>query len=118
VVPAADSGTEYKTLDARCRACVVMGGEEGPCVPDTYLEAEEKQSGYPCPRREWENVDHPTIAQLVMLGAQAEQGHLFRLTFDVAFGDASKEEQRRVLSLLTRAYGDEIVRMQLWPKGD
>jgi hypothetical protein len=54
-----------------------MGGDESPCVSDDMLEAEERMSGFPCPRREWPDGEGPYLFRLVQLGAYAERAHLF-----------------------------------------
>jgi hypothetical protein len=51
-VPAAASGKEYATLDARCEACEVLGGEENPCLPRGVLRQIARNTGRPCPRVE------------------------------------------------------------------
>lgn len=94
-----------------------MGGEEKPCMPRHFLAAEEAK-GYPCPRREWPDRDAPILADLVRLGARGESGHLWTRLFEVTYGDASREEQRRMLTRILRAYGDEVVGAALWPKLD
>lgn len=92
-----------------------MGGDESPCVPETWLEAERK-NGFACPRREWPDRDAPTLAQLVRLGASGESGHLFSRLWEVAFGGFERGDQQRLLLRLLRAYGDQDVRAALWPE--
>ena len=111
------NGRVFKSIDERCAACVVMGGDENPCVPDSWLEADEAK-GFPCPRREWPDADGPMLGQLVRLGASGESGHLFGRLWDVAFGELERTEQRRLLTRVLRAYGDPDVRAALWPRAE
>ena len=113
--PGDDGRTEYKTLDARCAACVMKEGDQQPCLSPGQLAAEEAESGYPCPRREWESDDQPLAWHLARLGAHGESGHLFRLMFDVSFGESSRAEKERVLGWILRAYEDEVIAAALWP---
>jgi hypothetical protein len=118
--PAADSGETYKTLDARCRACELMGGDEGPCISDEMLEAEQRINGHPCPRREWPDADGPILAKLVQLGAIHGMGWnsspLFSELFRVRYGGAPVEHQERMLMRILAAYSDEQVRAFLFPR--
>jgi hypothetical protein len=118
--PAAESGQVYKSLDARCAACVMFGGDEGPCVSDDMLEAEERVNGHPCPRREFPDSDGPILAKLVQLGAIHGMGWnsspLFTELFRVRFGDAPLEHQKRMLMRILAAFGDEQVRAFLFPQ--
>ena len=48
--PAAESGTVYESVDARCGACVVKGGEEAKCVSKEWEIAIGQPLGKVCPR--------------------------------------------------------------------
>lgn len=48
--PAAESGTVYETVDARCGACVVKGGTEAKCVSQQWEQAIGSALGRECPR--------------------------------------------------------------------
>lgn len=97
-----------------------MGGEEGPCVSDAMLDAEEREFGHPCPRREWPDGEGPTLAQLVRLGASYGMGWntapLFAELFRIRYGAAPLEHQDRMLVRILAAYGDEQIRAFLFPR--
>lgn len=97
-----------------------MGGDEGPCVSEEMLEAEERVNGYPCPRREWPDSEGPILAKLVQLGAIHGMGWnsspLFSELFRIRYGDAPVEYQERMLMRVLSAFGDEEVRAFLFPK--
>lgn len=114
-MPPGESGTTYESLDERCAACVIKGGEEAPCVGPHDLEAELRETGHPCPRREAWNVDDMLTAQLAVLGARLETGHLFRAVFDTASEGWPKAARMTILRRIARAYSDDIVARVLWP---
>lgn len=76
---------------------------------------QHEAEGYPCPRREWTNPDHPLTAELAGLGARPETGHLFRVLFDTACGGWTREEQLALIRRIHAAYADEVISVALWP---
>jgi hypothetical protein len=111
----APSGKVYASLDARCAACTVKGGSEKRCGPWPREYAKENPHGYRCPRREFPDADSAELSGLVSLGARTESGHLFRLRWDLAFGDRPVTEQARLLDRMLAAYGDELLATVFWP---
>lgn len=93
-----------------------MGGVERPCVSDAMLEAEERETGHQCPRREWPDDDSPLVAHLVFLGARQETAHLFDWGFRIAYGEAPRDFQRRMFTRILAAFGDKAVRDHFYPK--
>jgi hypothetical protein len=94
---------------------VVMGGEEAACVSDDMLEAEERTTGHPCPRREWPDGDGPALYRLVQLGAHAASSHLFGLYWRIRYGSAPLDLQERMFNRLLAAHQDEQIAKSLWP---
>lgn len=114
--PAAESGQVYKTLDARCQACVVMGGQEGPCLSDGELAAIEATTGHPCPRREWPDEEGPGLFALLLLSAKAGAGHLFETYWRIRYGGEPRDFQERMLMRILMARADEEIALSLWPE--
>lgn len=80
------------------------------------LEAEERENGYPCPRREWPDpIEGPMLWQLILLGAHQETAHVWRAVLDVHFEGAPVEDKERALQLMLRAFNDETIAAFLWP---
>ncbi len=55
----AESGRVYGSVEERCGACQVNGGDEPPCIPDTRVAWYLENHGRPCHRIELDarNVD-------------------------------------------------------------
>jgi hypothetical protein len=111
----APSGKKYRSLDARCAACVVKGGPEKRCHPWAREYKRQNPHGYACPRREWPDRESADLALLANLGAR-EHGHLFLKRWDLAFGDLPREEQARLFDRILAAYSDEAIQSVYWPK--
>jgi hypothetical protein len=111
----APSGKVYRSLDARCAACVVKGGPEKRCHPWPRGMRKTNPHGYACPRREWPDRESPDLALLTSLGAR-EHGHLFMKRWDLAFGDLPRDEQARLFDRMLAAYSDEAIASVYWPK--
>lgn len=109
-----ESGRVFKSLDERCDACVIQGGDEPPCVNEIML-ADERAGGYNCPRRERFGPDDLLCRDLAVLGAHQETAHHFRLLFDTACADRSREDRERLIRLYTRAYVDPVISAHLYP---
>lgn len=110
--PAAESGTQYKTVDERCQACEIKGGDEPPCQPPHLLTLELQNFGKPCPRRELRPEDAPT-AELFWLAMDPRLKHLWSETFSVLLESASKRERLSVIRRIRRAAADEGIREYL-----
>jgi hypothetical protein len=96
-----------------CRDCRVRGGTKKPCWPHPVAK---NPHGYPCPRREFPDAESADLSVLVGLGKSGETGHLFRVRWDLAFGDRPRAEQGRLFNRLLAAYGDDLLRLVFWPK--
>lgn len=114
----APSGKRYRSLDERCSACRVKGGQEKPCGSWPRQLAKENPHGYRCPRREWPDAESAELSHLASLGAHGESGHLFLKRWDLAFGDLPVSDQARLFDRMLAAYGDELVASVYWPKRD
>jgi hypothetical protein len=95
---------------------VIQGGEENPCLAPGLLEQIRARTGSPCPRRESQNADDFLASELGWLGAHAETGHLFRVTWDVATEGYADTERLALLRRISRAYADPEIAAILWPK--
>jgi hypothetical protein len=84
-------------------------------LPAHDLEAMQLETGFPCPRRESLNVDDHLTAELAVLGAHHETGHLFRALFDTACERWSKPERLTIIRRIARAYRDPKISSILWP---
>jgi hypothetical protein len=51
-IPAAESGRVYGSVEERCGACQVNGGDEPPCIPEARVRWYEEHHGRPCHRIE------------------------------------------------------------------
>lgn len=63
--PAAESGRVYGSVEERCRACEVNGGDESPCISDERIRWWQEHHGRPCPRVE---LDERNAEPMVLLG--------------------------------------------------
>ncbi len=77
--------------------------------------AAERARGQQCPRREWGDPDDPLAADLVRLGAHGESGHLFRALLDMATEGWTHDERMALWRRIVRAFGDDVVKLALWP---
>lgn len=107
--PRAESGIEYLSLEERCQACQVHGGDESPCVAPERMMVEEQATGFPCPYREPSTPDDSTLLQLVTMATHTDLGHLWRACFDVAFETRTPNERRHRLSMIMRAITDDRI---------
>lgn len=104
--PKADSGLEYLSLEERCQACQVHGGDESPCVSPERMMVEEQETGFPCPYREPATPDDSTLLQLATMATHTDLGHLWRACFDVTFETRTPDERRHRMSMIMRAVTD------------
>lgn len=64
-IPAAESGRTYGSVEERCRACVVNGGDEGMCISDAASSRMLQTIGRPCPRVE---IDPENVEAMSLMG--------------------------------------------------
>ena len=64
-VPAAESGRVYGSLEERCGACEVNGGDEPPCISADRMRWWQQERGRPCPRVE---IDPRNAEAFLMIG--------------------------------------------------
>jgi hypothetical protein len=62
--PSAESGREYKTVEERCAACEVNGGDEGMCIKQRESDKWQREHGRPCPRVELDPRNHEAMQLL------------------------------------------------------
>lgn len=113
--PSEITGEPYRSLEQRCKACVIQGGDEPACCDDLEL-ASNQADGHPCPRREFTDIDDPIAAKLVVLGAYPETQGRYRLTFDLLTEGMPWAQRVSILNRAERAARDEVVQLALYPQ--
>ena len=105
--PPAASGRAYRTLDERCEACQVMGGHEPPCQPAGILRAIEEDTGFPCPRRESENVDDGVCLELLGVATSPAIGTMYHSWQALVLKGMPEEIQLRLMRRVAAASADK-----------
>jgi hypothetical protein len=82
----------------------MLGGTEGPCVPEHFLAVIREREGRPCPQVELE-PDNIVAANLFSL-AISDHAALVPLWFETMAGALDVPEQRAVLSRVVQALMD------------
>lgn len=118
--PSAPSGTYYKTVEERCAACVVKGGQEGKCVSKEYEEAHILAgTGKVCPRVELPAALEPDVEIIQFLIGENKANRLSTLRAECVadvYG-LTTEELNETLSRVHETLGrPELARLVNPPK--
>lgn len=99
----------YGTLDERCEACQIMGGDEPPCQPASLLRVIEEETGFPCPRREPENADDGVCMELLGVATSPILGAMYQTWQALLLKDVDEEQQLRLMRRVAAACADEEI---------
>lgn len=116
-VPPADSGREYATLEERCAACVVNGGEEGMCISDSHSARLQESTGRPCPRVELD-TDNIEAFRLIGWTADDDLKPLAPMFAAALLHGREPEEKLRILSRLGSALKSREIRSAMHPSSE
>lgn len=101
-------------MEERCRACVILGGDEEPCISRLEIETRYKPMGKECPR---ETLD-PSCVESASLISVALNSDL--RTYGMAFwasetAHMDREGKDLVLGQIRAVLGDRDVQALLHP---
>jgi hypothetical protein len=113
--PASAFGRSYESIDARCAACTIQGGDEPPCQPEGVLREYERQHGRPCPRVDLAPQNH-VAAQLVSFLLDERLRPLAPGFLEVRTGWMDPSDRELLLLRLARALNDAEVFRVLYPE--
>lgn len=101
-------------MEERCRACVLSGGAEQPCVSDTTLRLYEQETGRPCPRVELEPA-LADFARLLPFIVREDLRPLAPLAFEAVTREWGPEERDELLRIVTIVGDEEVSRLLYLP---
>ena len=104
----------YETMAARCAACVVLGGEEQPCVSRLEIEARWKPQGKACPREVFDPSCGESAA-LVSIAIHADLKHFASEFWGMETRHLDDEGKDLVLGQIRAVLSDREIQQMIRP---
>lgn len=86
-----------------------MGGKEPPCQPASLLRQIEKETGYPCPRRESLNADDDLCLDLLFLMISPRLAALAGTWAELLLAGLDADHRLQLLRRVAAAFADDRI---------
>ncbi len=96
----------FRSLEERCNACEVYGGEQRPCQPRDILEEIQERDGRPCPRV---LLDLDNVEAWELLPHAFDEARLLPVVFPLATRHLTEDGRHAVLRRVLAVVHDQRV---------